>query len=82
MNRIPLYQQVYDYIVQRIKAGEWEEGSKLPSIRMLASQLDVHRLTVLKAFQVLKENQYVYAKDKAGYYVQKTDVIKRNSKVH
>ncbi|PKG23017.1 aminotransferase-like domain-containing protein [Niallia nealsonii] len=71
MTRIPLYQQVCDYIIQRIKTGEWEEGSRLPSIRTLASQLGVNRLTVLKAFQVLKDSQYVYAKDKSGYYVQK-----------
>jgi len=71
MTRVPLYQQVYDYIVQRISIGEWEEGSKLPSVRILASQLGVHRLTVLKAFQALKDNQYVYVKDKAGYYVKR-----------
>lgn len=65
-----LYKEVYDYMVNRLNRGEWKSHEKLPSVRALATELDVHRLTVFKAYQLLKEEKRVYVKEKAGYYVQ------------
>ncbi|WP_342042716.1 aminotransferase-like domain-containing protein [Bacillus sp. OTU2372] len=65
-----LFNQIYDYVVNRIELGEWREDEKLPSIRKLAVDFDVHRLTVLKAYQLLKKENRIYSKDKSGYYVQ------------
>lgn len=65
-----LFQQVYDFILQRIERGEWKEHEKLPSIRQLSLEMNVHRLTVFKAFQLLKEQNKVYVVDKKGYYVK------------
>ncbi|EIJ78127.1 transcriptional regulator [Bacillus methanolicus PB1] len=64
-----LFEDVYDYIVNRINRGEWRAHEKLPSVRELAKELNVHRLTVFKAYQRLKEEEKVYAKDKSGYYI-------------
>lgn len=64
-----LYEQVYDFVQQRIERGEWGKHDKLPSVRSLALEMNVHRLTVFKAYQLLKENKKIYAKDKSGYYV-------------
>jgi GntR family transcriptional regulator of abcA and norABC len=65
-----LFEQVYDYVLDRINRGEWKEHEKLPSVRLLAKEFNVHRLTVFKAYQLLKQNRKVYVKDKTGYYVQ------------
>ncbi|MCM3005002.1 PLP-dependent aminotransferase family protein [Priestia koreensis] len=65
-----LFQQIYDDLCRKIEAGEWKENEKLPSIRKLADELGVHRLTVFKAYQLLKEHQKVYVKEKSGYYVK------------
>lgn len=65
----PLSEQVYSYLWTRIQRGEWREHQKLPSVRTLAAELDVHRLTVFKAYQRLKDEKKVYVKDKSGYYV-------------
>jgi len=65
-----LFEQVYDYLLERIRRGEWKAHEKLPSIRVLAAEFEVHRLTVFKAYQLLKQNRKVYVKDKSGYYVQ------------
>jgi GntR family transcriptional regulator of abcA and norABC len=70
-----LFHQVYDYILNRIEHGEWKEHDKLPSIRLLAQELNVHRLTVFKAYQLLKENGKVYVKDKSGYYVHPNSIM-------
>lgn len=64
-----LFQQVYDYIKTRIERGDWNAHDKLPSIRCLALELGVNRLTVFKAYQLLKQNGKAYVKEKSGYYV-------------
>lgn len=65
-----LFKKVYDYVLHRIECKEWKEHEKIPSVRQLASEMNVHRLTVLKAYQLLKQHDKVYVKDKAGYFVQ------------
>ncbi|WP_299092816.1 PLP-dependent aminotransferase family protein [uncultured Metabacillus sp.] len=68
-----LFKQVYDYVVHRIDRKEWKEHDKLPSVRQLADDLKINRLTVLKAYQLLKEHGKVYVKDKSGYFVQTSE---------
>lgn len=70
-----LFNQVYDYVLNRIDRKEWLKDEKLPSIRQLAIELDVHRLTVLKAYTLLKKDNKIYVKDKVGYYVQSEESV-------
>lgn len=65
----PLFRQVYEFMLNRMERGEWKTGDKLPSIRLLAEELGVHRLTVFKAYRALAESGKLYVKDKSGYYV-------------
>ncbi|WP_058300530.1 aminotransferase-like domain-containing protein [Gorillibacterium timonense] len=65
----PLFRQVYEHLLNRMARGEWKPHDKLPSIRVLAEELQVHRLTVFKACRELAECGKVYVKDKSGYYV-------------
>lgn len=60
-------------MLNRMERGEWKAHDKLPSIRLLAEELKVHRLTVFKAYRVLTEDGKVYVKDKSGYYVSPGD---------
>ncbi|RUT31573.1 PLP-dependent aminotransferase family protein [Paenibacillus zeisoli] len=64
-----LFRQVYDLLLEKLKNKEWEEHEKLPSVRILAEELGVNRLTVLRAYQLLKETGRIYVKEKSGYYV-------------
>lgn len=64
-----LYTQAYDYILNRIRRGDWKAHDKLPSVRALAGELQLHRLTVFRAYGLLKEHGIVYVKEKSGYYV-------------
>ena len=41
-NPVPLYQQIVDYIYQKISSGDWPVGTRLPSQRTLAEQFDVN----------------------------------------
>ncbi|WP_449600707.1 aminotransferase-like domain-containing protein [Paenibacillus sp. Marseille-Q9583] len=71
----PLFRQVYEFLVNRMERGEWEAHDKLPSIRLLAEELQVHRLTVFKAYRRLTEDGKVYVKDKSGYYVSPVSLV-------
>ncbi|MDY8023061.1 PLP-dependent aminotransferase family protein [Paenibacillus polymyxa] len=66
---LKLYEQVIHYVTVRIDRGDWQTDMKLPSVRSLAQELGVHRLTVFRAYQELKQRGMVYVKDKSGYYV-------------
>ena len=48
-NPVPLYQQIVDYIYQKISSGDWPVGTRLPSQRALAEQFDVNRSTITSA---------------------------------
>lgn len=64
-----LFDRIMDYIDNRITRGEWKPHDRLPSVRLLAQELQVHRLTVFRAYQELKRRGKVYVKEKSGYYV-------------
>ena len=53
-SKIPIYQQVVDFIEKRITYGELPPGSFLPSERKLATQLNVNRSTVTTAYNELR----------------------------
>ncbi|MFI8709164.1 PLP-dependent aminotransferase family protein [Bacillus sp. NPDC077411] len=53
-SKIPIYQQVVDYIERRIVYGELPPGSFLPSERKLAKQLHVNRSTITTAYNELR----------------------------
>ena len=71
--QIPLYEQLYDYIRKEIISGKLAEGTKLPSIRMLAERIKISKTTVENAYGQLIAEGYVKSKAKSGLYVEKMD---------
>ena len=69
------YRQIYKQIRKRIENGHLVEHSQLPSIRQLASLLEVSRNTTLQAYEQLVAEGYIRSESKKGYYVQKFDPI-------
>jgi GntR family transcriptional regulator len=65
----PLYQQVYDYLVKQIVAGEWGPGESLPSEQALAGRLSVSQGTVRKALDVLAADSLIDRRQGKGTYV-------------
>ena len=55
----PLFAQIADAIRGQVAAGTLRAGTKLPSARDLAEQLDVNLHTVLKAYQLLRDEGLV-----------------------
>ncbi|MEZ4444293.1 MAG: PLP-dependent aminotransferase family protein [Polyangiaceae bacterium] len=65
----PLYQQLFDQIVERIRSGGWPPGFKLPPTRQMAAQLGAHRNTVVRAYEELVAAGYVESLVGRGTFV-------------
>lgn len=67
-----LYRQLYFAIRDAILQGRLRPGTRLPSTRSLAADLDVSRNTVVIAFDQLLAEGYVEGRTGAGTYVSAT----------
>jgi GntR family transcriptional regulator/MocR family aminotransferase len=65
----PLYKQIYDEIVSRIRRGTYPAGYRLPPARELAKTLSTHRNTVARAFEELEASGLVYSSVGRGTFV-------------
>jgi len=65
----PIFQQIKLRIEQQILAGIWPEGSALPSVRTVASDLKINHLTVMKAYQLLVDDLLVEKLRGRGMFV-------------
>lgn len=65
-----LYIQLYKKIKKMILDGEIEPNFKLPTIRKLASILNVNNVTVVNAYNLLEKEGYVYKRVGSGTFAQ------------
>jgi DNA-binding FadR family transcriptional regulator len=65
----PRYRLVADQIAERIRAGDYEPGSKMPADKDLVAQLGVSRTTVREAMIALELMGYVVTRYGAGAFV-------------
>lgn len=64
-----MYLQLANHIKRAIILGELADGSILPSERKLADRLSVHRNTVIRAYEVLKDIELIESRQGKGYVV-------------
>lgn len=69
ITRRPLYEQIADHIQEMIASHEVEPGTRLPTERELAQQMDVNRTTIHQAVGLLQERGLVEMKVGSGIYV-------------
>ena len=58
----PLYQQLYDAIMEKITVGEYQVGSQIPSEDQLSQIYKVSRITVRSAIQKLCDDNVLVKK--------------------
>ncbi|SHJ54391.1 MocR-like pyridoxine biosynthesis transcription factor PdxR [Tepidibacter formicigenes] len=68
-NSIPKYLQIYIKIKEMIQSGELEKNEKLPPIRKLASILNVNNTTIVKSYELLENEGFIYKIVGSGSYV-------------
>jgi GntR family transcriptional regulator / MocR family aminotransferase len=66
----PLHQQLYRQIRDELKSGSFTDGAcRLPSSRVLATNLRISRVTVSLAFSKLHAEGYLRSKSRSGTFV-------------
>ncbi len=67
--KAPLFAQVIAQIKKAVSEGELSAGDPLPSIRQLASDLEINNKTVAKAYNLLERDNIIQTKGYRGTYV-------------
>lgn len=65
----PYYVQIYEYYRREIEAGHLLSGMRLESVRELAQNIGVSKMTVEKAYYQLASEGYILRRHKARYEV-------------
>lgn len=66
----PLFQQFKDYILARIRSGEWPPGTKIPSENTLVRELGVSRMTLNRGLRELMHEGFIARVHGVGTYVR------------
>lgn len=77
----PIYEQIKNTIINQIISGELVEEEPLPSIRTLASDINISIMTIKKAYDELEKEGYIFQVQGKGSYVAKrnSELIKENA---
>ena len=80
-SRIPIYEQIYNGIIELAAQGLIHPGDKLPSVRDVSKSNSVNPNTVSKAFSVLEKNGIIYSVPGRGTFLSEGhgDVIFKNA---
>jgi GntR family transcriptional regulator len=70
---IPIYEQIAEQIKKMVIHKELIAEKQLPSIRILAKEIQVGIITVKRAYDDLVSEGYLYSKQAKGYYVAAFD---------
>ncbi|HVV54480.1 MAG TPA: PLP-dependent aminotransferase family protein [Mucilaginibacter sp.] len=68
---VPVYQQIANSIIAQIRRGTLKPESALPGSRVLADALNVHRKTVVAAYDELYAQSWVDSYPRRGIFVAK-----------
>lgn len=66
---VPLYEQIENQLKEQILQGKLEQGSSLPSIRMMAKELKVSIITVKRAYEELEQEGFIETAPGKGSFV-------------
>lgn len=66
---IPIYEQIKNSIINQILNNELQENEMLPSIRILAQDINISFLTVKKAYDDLEKDGYIITRQGKGSFI-------------
>ena len=71
-----IYAQVATFVTEGIILSKWVAGDKLPSVRELASTLQVNPHTVVRAYDILHSREVISNKRGIGFFVREDAIGK------
>ena len=77
-----IYLQIADALCNQILEGKLSANDRAPSIRDLATQLEVNRNTVMRSFSYLQDQDILYNKRGIGFFISENafDIITNKEK--
>eukprot|EP01042_Synura_sphagnicola_P013522 gene13522-17151_t len=63
------YRRIADALAGQIKAGHWQTGDRLPSVRALMRQSDASMSTVVSALLLLEADGMIRSMPRSGWFV-------------
>ena len=80
----PIYEQIYNQIKKCILSGEVPAGYSLPSMRLLAKEIEVSVITTKRAYEELEKSGLIYSVVGKGSFVSEQNremIIERKRKI-
>ena len=68
-DRKSIYLQIADIIIERIISGIWEEEQRIPSVREMATEMQVNPNTVVRSYNYLQSLGIIYNRRGIGYFI-------------
>ena len=65
----PIWRQIYELIAMRVLSTEWTEGSRIVSVRELASEVGVNPNTVMRSYENLERDGIIFNRRGIGFFV-------------
>lgn len=69
-SKVTLYEQLHSQVIDQITTGELIAGTKLPTVRQLATDLDVAPYTVARVYRALEADGFVETLGRNGTVVK------------
>lgn len=69
-NAKPIYLQIVDRICDDILLGRYAAGDRLPSVRDAAADMEVNTNTMMRAYEYMQRNEFIFNKRGIGYFVE------------
>ena len=75
----PIYEQIKSQILAQIFSGELKSGTMLPSIRMLAKELQIGIITAKRAYDDLCAEGFLYSAQGKGIFIAEVHTQKAHN---
>ncbi len=74
-----IYLQISDYLCDEILTDKYKEDERIPSVREVASMVEVNSNTVMRSFEWMQNQEVIFTKRGLGYFVSKgaKDIIRQ-----
>jgi len=71
-----IYLQIADYMTEQILNERWTGGDRIPSVREIASLMQVNPNTVMRSFTFLQDHAVITNRRGVGYFVADMGLVK------
>lgn len=68
---LPIYLQIVEQVKHKIAVGEISVGDKMPTVRQLATDLEINPNTVAKAYTELEHMEILESRQGVGTFIKK-----------